>query len=36
VDGSAIVDVIVVDERRTDGGLVAAEEAVVEVVVEVI
>jgi len=34
VDGSAIVDVIVVDERRTDGGLVAAE-AVVEVVVEV-
>jgi len=33
VDGSAVVDVVV-DERRTDDGLMAAEEAVVEVVVE--
>ena len=33
MDGSAVVDVVV-DERRTVDGLMAAEEAVVEVVVE--
>jgi len=34
MDGSAVVDAVVVDERRTDDGLVAVEQAVVDVVVE--
>ena len=34
MDGSAVVDAVVVDERRTDDGLVVVEQAVVDVVVE--